>query len=203
MEGERPREPFASLSLRQPLRFSHCASASLRDNNLFRPVRIATPLNLAQSREGAKGRAKRGIVFLEGRRPLRPDCVAVGHTRPAAIAPPQLPAAQRPVILQVCSDTSITHCCPLFFLPSRHRHDNLINPANLAIIFEAKNKLSGLISDIEKKGTAYLICKNGRPVAEHVAHKSKDRLKNHSQLHVNVHGQLFDDDSTGDWECLR
>ena len=33
-------------------------------------------------------------------------------------------------------------------------------------IFDAKNKLSKLISEIETKNTSYLICRNGKPVAE-------------------------------------
>ncbi len=70
-------------------------------------------------------------------------------------------------------------------------------------IFEAKNKLSGLISNIEKNGMSYLICKNGKPVAEIVAHKSKDRLKKHRNLYVKINAQLFDDDLSEDWECLQ
>lgn len=69
-------------------------------------------------------------------------------------------------------------------------------------IFEAKNKLSSLISNIEKNGDSYLICKNGRPVAELVCHQSKDRLKADKKLAVKVHGKLFNDDMSEDWECL-
>jgi antitoxin (DNA-binding transcriptional repressor) of toxin-antitoxin stability system len=70
-------------------------------------------------------------------------------------------------------------------------------------IFDAKNKLSKLISDIEKKNTSYLICRNGKPVAEIVAHKAKNRLKGSSELHVGINGELFDDDMSGDFECLQ
>ncbi len=70
-------------------------------------------------------------------------------------------------------------------------------------VFEAKNKLSKLISDVEKYGISYLICRNGKPVAEIVSHKAKDRLKGSPKLHVGVSGPLFDDDMSGDFECLK
>jgi len=69
--------------------------------------------------------------------------------------------------------------------------------------FKAKNKLSGLITDVEKNGISYLICRNGKPVAEIVSHTAKDRLAGSSDLHVEVKGELFDDDMDGDFECLR
>lgn len=70
-------------------------------------------------------------------------------------------------------------------------------------VFEAKNKLSQLISNVEKNNTSYLICRNGKPVAEIIAHKAKDRLKGSPDLHVGVNGPLFDDDMSGDFECLQ
>ncbi len=69
-------------------------------------------------------------------------------------------------------------------------------------IFDAKNKFSKLISDIETKNTSYLICRSGKPVAEIVAHKAKNRLKGFPELHVGINGELFDDDMSGDFECL-
>ncbi len=74
---------------------------------------------------------------------------------------------------------------------------------NVVSIFEAKNKLSGLIADVENNGISYLICRNGKPVAELVSHKAKDRLKDSSEMHVVVKGELFNDDMDGDFECLR
>ena len=74
---------------------------------------------------------------------------------------------------------------------------------NVVSVFEAKNKLSGLISDVEKNGISYLICRNGKPVAELVSHKTKDRLKVLPELHVEVKGELYDDDMSGDFECLQ
>jgi prevent-host-death family protein len=70
-------------------------------------------------------------------------------------------------------------------------------------IFEAKNKLSKLISDVENRDTSYLICRNGKPVAEIVAHKAKNRLKGSPDLHIGIKGELFDDDMSGDFECLQ
>jgi len=69
-------------------------------------------------------------------------------------------------------------------------------------IFEAKNCLSSLISNVVSKNASYLICKNNHPVAELVAHKAKDRLKVDRSLKVKVKGELFDDDMSGEWECL-
>lgn len=70
-------------------------------------------------------------------------------------------------------------------------------------VFEAKNKLSQLISNVEKNDISYLICRNGTPVAEIIAHKSKNRLQGSSELHVTVNGPLFDDDMSEDFECLQ
>jgi len=70
-------------------------------------------------------------------------------------------------------------------------------------VFEAKNKLSGLIANVEKNDISYLICRNGKPVAEIVAHKAKNRLEGSPNLHVGVKGDLFDDDMSEDFECLR
>jgi len=70
-------------------------------------------------------------------------------------------------------------------------------------IFDAKNNLSKLISDIETRNASYLICSNGKPVAEIVAHKAKNRLKDSPELHVGINGEIFDDDMSGDFECLQ
>lgn len=69
-------------------------------------------------------------------------------------------------------------------------------------IFEAKNKLSGLVAKVEQEGETFLICRNGKPVAELVGHRTKDRLKPLASLRVEVAGTLFDDDMSEDWECL-
>ena len=69
-------------------------------------------------------------------------------------------------------------------------------------IFEAKNKLSGLVAKVEQEGESYLICRNGKPVAELIGHRSKDRLAMSPSLHVTISGPLFDDDTSEEWECL-
>ncbi len=70
-------------------------------------------------------------------------------------------------------------------------------------VFEAKNKLSSLLSKVEKYNMSYLICRNGKPIAEIVSHKAKDRLKGSMELHVGVSGPLYDDDMSEDFECLQ
>ncbi|MBN1905708.1 MAG: type II toxin-antitoxin system Phd/YefM family antitoxin [Deltaproteobacteria bacterium] len=49
-------------------------------------------------------------------------------------------------------------------------------------IHEAKTKLSALIMEIENKGETFLICRNGKPVAELVPHKKPDRLAYHPKM---------------------
>ena len=47
-------------------------------------------------------------------------------------------------------------------------------------IHEAKTNLSSLLAKIEKSGEKVLVCRNGKPIADLVAHKCTDRLKPHS-----------------------
>ena len=49
-------------------------------------------------------------------------------------------------------------------------------------IHEAKTKLSALLLEVEQKGKTFLICRNGKPVAELVPHKKSDRLTYHPTL---------------------
>ncbi|MDD4735287.1 MAG: type II toxin-antitoxin system prevent-host-death family antitoxin [Kiritimatiellae bacterium] len=70
-------------------------------------------------------------------------------------------------------------------------------------VFEAKNKLSGLLADVETNKKTYLICRNGKPVAKVVPHTSKDRLKGSADLQVEVKGDLYGDDMSGEFECLH
>lgn len=44
-------------------------------------------------------------------------------------------------------------------------------------IHETKTKLSSILANIEKSGEKYIICRNGKPIAEIVPHKKKSRLK--------------------------
>jgi len=49
----------------------------------------------------------------------------------------------------------------------------------IANIHETKTNLSSLLAQIEKSGEKVLVCRNGKPIAEIVAHKQTDRLKPH------------------------
>lgn len=49
-------------------------------------------------------------------------------------------------------------------------------------LYEAKAHLSGLISNVEKKGERVIICKHGRAVAEIVPIPQGNRIKKHSKL---------------------
>ena len=49
-------------------------------------------------------------------------------------------------------------------------------------IHEAKTNLSALLAKIEKTGEEVLICRYGKPIANLVPHKCKDRLKPHSVM---------------------
>jgi antitoxin (DNA-binding transcriptional repressor) of toxin-antitoxin stability system len=49
-------------------------------------------------------------------------------------------------------------------------------------IHEAKTRLSALLADVEKKGETFIICRNGKPVAELSPHRRRSRLKYHPVL---------------------
>ena len=49
-------------------------------------------------------------------------------------------------------------------------------------IHEAKTKLSSLLLKVEQNGETFLICRNGKPVAELVPHKKSSRLAYHPNL---------------------
>ena len=44
-------------------------------------------------------------------------------------------------------------------------------------IHEAKTNLSSIISQVEEKGEKFLICRNGKPIADLGPHKKKNRLE--------------------------
>jgi prevent-host-death family protein len=56
-------------------------------------------------------------------------------------------------------------------------------------VHEAKTNLSSLLSQVEEKGEAVLICRNGKPVADLVPHRpSKRNIKPHpvmSKIKIN------------------
>jgi antitoxin (DNA-binding transcriptional repressor) of toxin-antitoxin stability system len=49
-------------------------------------------------------------------------------------------------------------------------------------IHETKTHLSALLVEVEERGETFLICRNGKPVADLVPHKSKSRLTPHPSL---------------------
>lgn len=46
-------------------------------------------------------------------------------------------------------------------------------------VHEAKTQLSALLAQIEKSGEPVLICRHGKPVADLVPHRKRNRLKPH------------------------
>ena len=46
-------------------------------------------------------------------------------------------------------------------------------------IHEAKTRLSALLREVEEKGKTFLICRNGKPVADLVPHKKRKRTLPH------------------------
>ena len=49
-------------------------------------------------------------------------------------------------------------------------------------IHEAKTNLSSVLLAVEKKGETFLICRNGKPVAELIPHSRRSRLTYHPVL---------------------
>lgn len=49
-------------------------------------------------------------------------------------------------------------------------------------VHEAKTRLSAVLAAVEEKGEKYLICRNGKPVADLVPHVKKSRLTPHPIL---------------------
>jgi prevent-host-death family protein len=41
---------------------------------------------------------------------------------------------------------------------------------------QAKTHLSAVLAEVEQRGETFLICRNGRPVADLVPHRKRDRL---------------------------
>lgn len=49
-------------------------------------------------------------------------------------------------------------------------------------VHEAKTRLSAVLAEISEKGEKFLICRNGRPVADLIPHVQKSRLTRHPVL---------------------
>ena len=67
-------------------------------------------------------------------------------------------------------------------------------------IHEAKTRLSALLSDVEKKGETFLICRNGQPVAELIPHKRRSRLTYHPVMRdIGIGYDPVEDLSDDEW----
>lgn len=49
-------------------------------------------------------------------------------------------------------------------------------------IHEAKTKLSAVLVEVAEKGETYIICRNGKPVADLIPHVKRSRLSPHPAL---------------------
>jgi len=49
-------------------------------------------------------------------------------------------------------------------------------------VHEAKTRLSAVLAEVSEKGETYVICRNGKPVADLVPHARKSRLLPHPVL---------------------
>ncbi len=68
-------------------------------------------------------------------------------------------------------------------------------------IHETKTKLSSILSEIENKGERYIICRNGKPIADIVPHKKKSRVKPDSFLsQVKIKCDLTKPLTEDDWD---
>ena len=67
-------------------------------------------------------------------------------------------------------------------------------------IHEAKTRLSAVLSDVEKKGERFLICRNGHPVAELIPHNRRSRLTYHPVMrNITMNYDPVEDLSDDEW----
>jgi antitoxin (DNA-binding transcriptional repressor) of toxin-antitoxin stability system len=68
-------------------------------------------------------------------------------------------------------------------------------------VHETKTNLSSILSEIEKKGEKFIICRNGTPIADIVPHKKKTRLSPDSFLsQVKINCDLTQPLTEDDWD---
>ena len=68
-------------------------------------------------------------------------------------------------------------------------------------IHETKTNLSAILADIENTGRKYLICRNGKPIAELAPHRKKGRLKKDAFLsQVKIECDLIEPLTEEDWD---
>lgn len=49
-------------------------------------------------------------------------------------------------------------------------------------VHDAKTRLSAILADIDASGETYVVCRNGKPVADLVPHVKRSRLQTHPLL---------------------
>jgi antitoxin (DNA-binding transcriptional repressor) of toxin-antitoxin stability system len=75
-----------------------------------------------------------------------------------------------------------------------------LRPTLLQIGGEAETKISSLLSDIEKNGKSFTICRNGKPVAELIPYRKPSRLAYHPVLtRIQIHYDPTEDLSKDEW----
>ncbi|MDA1142330.1 MAG: type II toxin-antitoxin system Phd/YefM family antitoxin [Planctomycetota bacterium] len=67
-------------------------------------------------------------------------------------------------------------------------------------IHEAKTNLSSMLQEIEELGESFLICRNGKPVANLVSHRKHDRTKRHPTMSkISITYDPTEDLSEAEW----
>ncbi|RPI76754.1 MAG: type II toxin-antitoxin system Phd/YefM family antitoxin [Desulfobacteraceae bacterium] len=67
-------------------------------------------------------------------------------------------------------------------------------------VHEAKTKLSAVLSEIEKKGETFIICRNGKPTAELIPYRRHSRLKYHPLLRkIKINFDPTEDMTDSEW----
>lgn len=68
-------------------------------------------------------------------------------------------------------------------------------------VHEAKTRLSAVLLDIETKGTSYIICRNGKPIARLGPHEAGSRLAYHPVAsRIEIDYDPTEDLSPEEWE---
>ena len=67
-------------------------------------------------------------------------------------------------------------------------------------IHEAKTNLSAVLMAVEQEGETFLICRNGKPIAELVPHKKINRLAYHPSMSaIQINYDPVEDISHEEW----
>jgi antitoxin (DNA-binding transcriptional repressor) of toxin-antitoxin stability system len=65
---------------------------------------------------------------------------------------------------------------------------------------EGENKISSLLSDIERNGKSFTVCRNRKPVAELIPYRKPSRLAYHPVLtRIQIHYDPTEDLSKEEW----